>query len=409
MWLLKHDVAARYESWLKLCSQPTEAQLSQLTKFAERREAAIAARSPECLTVAGDVAQISVCGVLTPQPDFWAWLFYGENTSYAEIREALGIAGADPNVKRIAFHVDSPGGHVAGLFETLGAIEAFDPSKKRSVTASLAASAAYAIAAVAGTIEAVSPASEFGSVGVVRSYYVDETLVEITSTEAPNKRPDPTTEEGKAVIRGELDAIHDLFVDAIARGRTRAGKETDVAKVNAEFGRGGVLLARAALSAGMIDKAPPKARAAVKADHETGEPIVLPATQTEQKPMDLEKLKAEHPALYKAVVDGAKTEAITAERDRVAGHLTMGETSGDMKTAIEAIKSGEGLTVALTAKYMAAGMNRKDIATRGDDAKTAAEALDGAKPVAGSEAGKDLGDEVVALLEKERGVAKKAS
>jgi ClpP class serine protease len=402
-WLLHHAVAAGFERWLKAGVRPS---VEQCAKFAEGRAAKMAARSPECLTIAGDVAQIKVEGVLTAQPDFWAWLFYGASTSYAEIRESLGIAAQDPNVKRVEFHVDSPGGHVAGLFETLGVIEAFDPSKKRTVKASLAASAAYSIAAVAGQIEAVSLASEFGSIGVVRSFYVDETLVEVTSTEAPNKRPDPLTDEGKAVIRGELDAIHELFVDAIARGRTRSGKETDIDRVNAEFGRGGVLLAREALGRGMIDKAPPKPRAATKADQQPEEPAPVPTTETH---MDLNKLKTDHPALYKSIVDETKAEALKDERDRVNAHLEAGEQSGDMKTAVESIRTGAAMTQTLMTKYMMAGMNRNDVATRQEDAKTASAALDGAKPATGTEGSKDLGDEVVALMEKERGTAKKAS
>jgi ClpP class serine protease len=406
-WFLQREVAARFENWLKLGVRPSA---EQFTKYAEARAAKMAARSPECLTIAGDVAQIKVEGVLTAQPDFWARLFYGANTSYAEIRESLGIIAADPLVKRVEFQIDSPGGQVAGLFETLGMIEAFDPAKKRSVRASLAASAAYSIAAVVGSIEATSIASEFGSIGVVQSFYIDETLVEITSTEAPDKRPDPTTPEGQAVIRRELDAIHEIFVDAIARGRTSAGRETTVDEVNAEFGRGAVFLAREAFTRGMIDKAPPKPRSAVKRaeDATNAVPDAAPTKEAETHPMTLEQLKAQHPELFKQV----QQDAITTERDRVAGHLTLGESSGDMKTAIEAIKSGAGLTVELTAKYMSAGMRKNAQTDRQQDAATASAALDGASAPAANDSGapaKDLGDQVVEKLEAQLGKKKPAA
>jgi ClpP class serine protease len=403
-WFLQREVAARFENWLKLGVRPSA---EQFTKYAEARAAKMAARSPECLTIAGDVAQIKVEGVLTAQPDFWAWLFYGANTSYAEIRESLGIIAADPLVKRVEFQIDSPGGQVAGLFETLGMIEAFDPSKKRSVRASLAASAAYSIAAVAGSIEATSIASEFGSIGVVQSFYIDETLVEITSTEAPDKRPDPTTPEGQAVIRRELDAIHDIFVDAIARGRTSAGRETNVEEVNKEFGRGAVFLAREAMGRGMIDKAPPKPRNAAKRAEDVTDEVPDAAPQ-ENQPMTLEQLKAQHPELFKTI----QQEAIATERDRVAGHLTLGDSSGDMKTAIEAIKSGAGLTVELTAKYMSAGMRKNAQTDRQQDAQTASAALDGASAPAANDSGapsKDLGDQVVEKLEAQLGKKKPAA
>ena len=60
--------------------------------------------------------------------------------------------------------IDSPGGTVAGLFETLAALDA--TGKSIRVRSSAAHSAAYAIAAVAGPIEAVTPVSMFGSIGV---------------------------------------------------------------------------------------------------------------------------------------------------------------------------------------------------------------------------------------------------
>ena len=58
-------------------------------------------------------------------------------------------------------------------------------------------------------------------------------------------------------------------------------------------------------------------------------------------------------------------------------HLTMGEASGDMKTAISAVTAGEEMTATLQAKYMAAGMNRRDATNRQQDDGDVAGALDG--------------------------------
>ncbi len=84
------------------------------------------------------------------------------------------------------------------------------------------------------------------------------------------------------------------------------------------------------------------------------------ATKPEAKKMDLNELKVTHPEAYAA----ARAEGVTEERDRVEAHLTMGTSSGDMKTALEAIESGEGMTAKLQAKYMSAGMNRADMNAR---------------------------------------------
>jgi len=75
------------------------------------------------------------------------------------------------------------------------------------------------------------------------------------------------------------------------------------------------------------------------------------------------------------IVEVVESMSLAPERDRVGAHLEFGEKSGDMKTALEAIASGEGMTMTLQAKYMTAGMNRADIDARQgetDDAAMAA-------------------------------------
>jgi ClpP class serine protease len=209
----------------------------------EREHAARRAAGP---AVAGDVATLDIEGVLTPKPDPFAKFFGGGNTSYGSIQAALRSAKADPNIKHMTLRISSPGGTVAGLFETLDEINEFKASgKTMSVTSNFACSAAYALAAVAGPIDATGEHASFGSVGVAASFFLDSRIVDIASTQAPNKRPDLSTAAGKAVVQKELDDIHALFVRRIAEGR---GLPT-----TANFGKGGVVLAREALGLKMVD------------------------------------------------------------------------------------------------------------------------------------------------------------
>ena len=339
------------------------------------------------LTTAGDVAEIRVSGVITKAPDLMAMLFGGGNVTWPEIVAALAAADADPTVKRAELRIDSPGGTIDGMFEAMAAAEAFS-KPLRAVLHNTCASAAYAMASQCGEIVAANRAVRIGSIGIAGTFRVDPDLVEITSTEAPDKRPDVTTEAGKAVVREELDAIHELFVESIA-----AGRKTTPEKVNADFGRGATLLADEALKRGMIDAV-------------TGSPalrIVKPvkptsATTAEQeKVMDLNELKAQHPAIYAAAVGVGVAE----ERDRVSAHLIMGEASGDMATALKAAKEGTGMTASLQASYMAADMARRDTADRTDDDAAAAAALNGAAPATTEAAGADA---VLALVEARLGV-----
>ncbi len=331
----------------------------------ERFEAAAFGRDgenrPALLDVRGTEAVVTVEGVLTRQPDIFAFLFGGGNAVYADIVDALQAADEDPAVEAITMKVNSPGGQVAGLFETLDAMDDIEKPVTAQVSG-LAASAAFALVAKADKIIATNRAAAFGSVGIVANIPTPSgDFVTITSSEAPNKRPDVTTDEGVAAVRAELDELHALFVEAIAEGRGVSADE-----VNAEYGRGGTLLADSALERGMIDAITTKTATAANG-----------GTTQESRSMDLNTLKAQHPDVFKAAVEQGRAE----ERDRVSAHLTLGEKAGALDIAVKAIQDGEGLTQALTAQYVAAGMNRSDVSARAEDA-TLAEAATGSEATA---------------------------
>lgn len=341
------------------------------------------------LAIAGDVAEIKVAGVITKAPSLMAMLFGGGNVTYPEIIKALAEADADPAVKRAEMKLDSPGGGIDGLFDAIAAMQAFSKPLK-AVVHNQAASAAYSLAAQADEIVAANRATRFGSIGVVGSFRLDESMVDIASTQAPKKRPNVATEEGQAVVREELDALHEIFVDSIATGRN-----TTAEKINAEYGQGATLLAGEALKRGMIDSI---AEAPLR--------VVSSSTSTttarsgggnpETGPMNLNELRAQHPDVYEAAVKAG----VDQERDRVSAHLTMGEASGDMKTAVDAVKKGDGMTATLQAQYLAAGMNRRDQDSRQED-DTAAAGADGANN--GGD-GQDAADLVCGAVESALGI-----
>lgn len=441
MWLMRTSLVEAIEhARAKAVALPQ----TVMDGFARRFEAA-SSGDPRILTRAGDVAEITVEGVLTAKPDYYAYYYGGGNTTYPEIIRSLQLASSDPNIKRVVLNVCSPGGYVGGLFDALGALEAF--AKPKETYAAMADSAAFAIAALGGKITATSPAAEFGSVGVCATYvqYDFEKVFEITSSNAPNKRPDPATPEGQKVIREQLDAFEDLFIDAIARGRMTT---KDDVKLN--FGRGGVLLAAAAKKAGMIDrvaKSPGRGGMPTSDDNRDAEareleaPVVVavPAALAPQLPaaaaaapptpalpalkqdapaasggaprkknkMDEAQLQAEHPGLYAAVFNKGKTEgkseaektaaaAAAEEKDRIEAHLTAGEQSGDMKTALSSIRSGAKMTQTLMTTYMMAGMRKGAVDARDADDKVAAAATEGA---AGNKPAKTLQDQIADEIE----------
>jgi ClpP class serine protease len=385
MWLLEASVRQAIQQAQKAGFMPSAEQQAQFD--ARHGGGEMSASDNRLLTVAGSSAEISVKGVITKAPSFMAMLFGGGNTTYPEIISAIAAAEQDSAISDITFAIDSPGGHFDGLFDTLAAIQAAKKPTK-AIISNVGASAAFAIATQADEVVASNIAARIGSVGVVATFSNDENEISITSTEAPKKRPDITTDEGRAMVREELDAMHDIFVDAIAEGR-----DTTASKVNADFGQGATVLANEALKRGMIDAVAAPSLKAVKSTKTT---TAISGNQPEASNMDLKQLQAQHPETFAAAVQQGATE----ERDRVTAHLTMGIASGDMKTACSAIEDGSAMTATLQATYMTAGMNRSDVTTRqGEDA----EANAGDKANAQEENG-DQGSDVASLIESKLGL-----
>lgn len=412
-WLVSHDCQRAMANLIALGRMPTAEQQREFkAEAADRRKSK---GGPENYSVIDGVAQINIVGLLTSEPDFWSWLLGEENTTYGDIAEAVKLAEADPTVKSIRYYVASPGGTVDGLEMARNAI---DQSKKpREVHASQAASGGYWLgvrAARGGQFIATSPMASFGSIGVAvtmpdlkaRGY------VAIASTDAPNKRPDVSTEEGVKVIQGELDEIHDEFANDVASARGVSRE-----KVDKDFGRGGTMLAERALKAGMIDAVAPRpAPARVKATVEDttppvgagetrdGNTVVQPPQPglNEGKKMDAEKLKSEHPDLFAKVqkmgFDSGFEAGVTNERDRVSAHLTFADGSGDTEYALKCIKDGTGaMSAVVHATHHASAMKRGALLARADDGKKVEEAAGGATTPAGLEAS----DKPKAMTEEE--------
>lgn len=361
----------------------TNAEHAAAWEAAEAREdeRRVEARElPRIMSVAGSHAEIRVEGVLTKKPDFFSMFFGGGNTTYPAIRHALGVAASDPDIRTIVFNVDSPGGAADGLIELLDAIHAVRTSSGKSmrVRADYATSAAFGLSAAVGNIEATARGSTFGSIGTAIAYYVEPNVVTLTNTASPDKRPDLTTDAGKAVVVKYLDQVNDEFVRAIARGRG-----VEASTVLESYGRGALFTAPHALKLGMIDKisATPPLRAVSK-------------RKTSMNGNDDETRASA------AELTAAETRGRDTERDRVLAHLTMGESSGDMTIALEAIRSGASMTQELSARYMSAALNRRDKTERQTETNAAAAATAGAgaKPPVSQ----DLGDRVVALIEQDR-------
>ena len=316
----------------------------------------------ENLQVHNGVAKIDVKGVLLQNATFIDELYakyLGENyATYPGIAMQIKLAEADPRVDSIELYIDSPGGEVAGLDEA-AMILAGCKKKKKAKVSWMAASAAYYMASQADEIEATTPAASFGSIGVVVDMVdaseawekIGVRFYSVTSTKAPRKRQPPHSDEFKAELRARLDDLHEIFATRVAEGRSRAtGKTVSIDTVNMNFGQGGLLIAKAAESVGMIDRIEQ-----VAPNQEVAVSEVTKAQATEE-----------------FVAQGVKQE-----RARVASLLPW--MGADPDRVVAAIKSGESLSpemvTELSEKAAAKAAEAREQKAKADQEAREAEAL----------------------------------
>jgi len=175
-------------------------------------------------------------------------------TSLDTFMHDIRVAQANADVSRIVLMVDSPGGVVSSLGEAADGLRASEKPITAFV-AGMGASAAYWLASQAGEI-VVDRSASVGSIGVVATTSRQEApgadgrrAYEVVSSGAPMKRPDFSTEEGRAAVQAEVDAIEAVFVADVA-----AGRKVSEDKVKADFGKGAMVSASRAVAAGMADR-----------------------------------------------------------------------------------------------------------------------------------------------------------
>ena len=273
----------------------------------------------------------------------------------------------NPAIDTIVMIIDSPGGAAKALSDFNAVVRA---SEKKTFSFSwMAASAAYWMASAAATV-VVPPDGTVGSVGVVatiRDYKAaDEKRgirnIEIVSTQSPNKRPDPTTPEGRDTIQEMVDDMADVFIGSVADNFGITKKF-----VLANFGKGAMMLASKAHEAGMVDKiqtADEFAKSIVK--NQSTYQLQTISASAEQQPdmedpiMDVKKLKAEHPDVYAKIEQAAKAEAQAEELERMKAIEAIADNFKESIpavrvaaiNAIDAHKFEEGATVASVQEHV---------------------------------------------------------
>lgn len=175
-------------------------------------------------------------------------------TSLDALSHDLRVAEASADVERIVLLIDSPGGVVSHVGEAADMLRASTKPVTAFVTG-MGASLAYWLGSQAREI-VLDRAASVGSIGVVATTSRQEgpdasgrRAYEIVSSGAPLKRPDVTTEEGRAAVQADVDAIEAVFIADVA-----AGRRVTVEQVREKFGRGAMVPAARAVEVGMADR-----------------------------------------------------------------------------------------------------------------------------------------------------------
>lgn len=199
------------------------------------------------------VGMLPVLGPIFPRANIITE--YSGGTSLDVAAADLRALQASPDVRNILMVIDSPGGAVAQVNDFGRMVAASEKPISVHVTG-LCCSAAYWIGSQAKGGISMDPTGVVGSIGVLisTSYQVEPDSegrrdLDIASSNAPNKRPDLSTEEGQAQIRQMLDGIEEIFIQNVARGRG-----VSEATVRSDFAQGGTLTGKAAKAAGMVDR-----------------------------------------------------------------------------------------------------------------------------------------------------------
>lgn len=371
----------------------TESALDQLMAIADRMgdPEALETRlgrpldNSQSAVVRDGVAIIPVTGPILRYANMFTRISGATSTQVlaTDIQAALD----NPQVRGIVLNVDSPGGEANGINELSDLIFAARSKKPiKAYVGGMAASGGYWIASAASEV-IIDDTGMAGSIGAVVEVKLGDDKesgkrYQIVSRNAPNKRPDLSTEGGRAKIAETIDALGDVFAAKVARNLG-----VDPEDVPAMGDHGGIKMGAAAVEAGLAhrlgslesviaDLARPaanqqrkpsmqvKTTADLRAAIEAGtDPLTIEiAEPVMSEPVDVDAIKAE-----------ASQAAVTAERERIKGINALAAVGFEEEVSA-AIDSGLSVEATALSLYKASQDRGVTLGAIKSDAKSAAAA-----------------------------------
>lgn len=230
-----------------------EASIAQITK----QRAGLPSDVKPLFQSVGPVAIVEIKGSLVNSDSPYLSMF--GMSGYPAIRRSLVAAANDPEIKQVLLLVDSGGGAVSGAGDTADLIRRID-TKVKPVTAFASgtmASAAYWTGGSAGKVFS-SPTAVVGSLGVLTTHMdysamlekdgIKATVLRAGKYKALGNSVEPLTDEARAQIQEQLDAVYKVFLSHVAESRG-----VSYAVADSKMGQGRVFVGQAAVEAGLAD------------------------------------------------------------------------------------------------------------------------------------------------------------
>lgn len=313
---------------LELMNKIASRQVSDFSAVLDKR-AAYLDQNPDSKSqsrVQNGVAVIDINGPIFARAGYFQQI--SGATDVEALSAEFNLAMENPDIKGIVLHIDSPGGEVSGTSDLAHIIASARGKKKvYAFVQGMAASGAYWLASSAEKIFMADTAS-VGSIGVVMGYQDSRAAdaangiqhIEIVSSQSPDKRIDPATDDGRNKIQQTVDSIATVFVSTVAKNRG-----TTVKNVVENFGQGWVKVGAEAVSLGMADGI-----------NTLSDVLSLINNQTKgtfNMSMETENLDAQVKA------------AIAGERARISGIESLKTTAPGHDALIDRLKMEEDMTM----------------------------------------------------------------
>jgi signal peptide peptidase SppA len=307
----------------------------------------------------GSTAVIPITGTISRRMNLFSEISGG--TSIDLLQRDISAALKDDSVEAIHLMIDSPGGVVNGTKELADLIYANRGVKPiKAFVDGDAFSAAYWLSAAADEVIAFDT-SMVGSIGVIMQHIdvskqneqqgIKKTTIFAGKYKNVGNGDEPLSKDDEKYIQALVDKTYAVFVEDVAKFRG-----VEVSDVLENMAEGKVFTAKDALDAGLIDRIgtweeffnEPKENAA-----STGASAKAPASSDSNKQpsfstknkqikeecnMDIIKLKAEHPELFKEVCAAAKEGYVSVEASQ-ALHSDLVLQAAKDKETIEGLMS----------------------------------------------------------------------